>query len=290
MKDNPSQFYINEDGKTKCLICPHFCILLENQHGKCRVRQGEKESIKLCNYGQLVCASVDTIRKRPIYLWPDDNISSLSVGLTGCNNFCPFCQNHMVSQTKKWADHKFYSPKDLIEKAKFLNVDFISFTYTEPIVWMEYFLDVSSLAKKNKLKVCVKSAGYISEGMYDIFSQNIDAINVDIKPMSEEYQKLCGINKPQAVWDFLGHLWKKRIHVEISHIIIEGVNDTFSAIQSFIDKLKETIEDEEMGIHLLRHYPAWKSNYRMTSDETLERCKKQVLDYGYKNVYIDDVG
>jgi hypothetical protein len=47
--------------------------------------------------------------------------------------------------------------------------------------------------------------------------------------------------------------------------------------------------DKSIGIHLLKHYPAWKSNYKVTSDEVLEMAKNKMNSMGFNNIFIGDI-
>lgn len=274
--------------KIICELCPVKCKLQNGQVGKCRVRKNILDEICLINYGNVVSACFDTIRKRPIYLI-ENNIESLTIGLTGCNNTCPFCQNYVVSQNEKFSNSYFLSPNDVIESALKNKVDYISFTYTEPIVWIEYFNDVKNEAKKNNIKVCLKTAGYISKEFSDILLENVDVMNLDIKPLDEKYLLSCGIKDNLHVYDLLEKALSRKIHTEISHLIIEEVNGNEEKIKQFSREMSCIDKTKNIGIHLLRHYPAWKSNYKVTSDEALETAKKILVDDGYKNIFIGDV-
>lgn len=234
-----------------------------------------------------VQASLDSLENRPIYLLGNDK-RSLSLGLTGCNNTCPFCQNWLVSQNQTFSGSVYLSPEDVVEKAIEHGVDYISFTYTEPIVWVEYLLEISKLAKQNKIKICLKTAGYISEEFFDVIIDAVDAINLDIKPLDQEYLTSCGIYNQKIIWNFAKRIVEKKVHLEISHIVIIGVNDSQEKMQMFSEGMMEL--GPEVGIHLLKHYPAWKSNYPTTPDEVVEYWKNYLISKGHKNIFAKDVG
>jgi len=276
------------DGRLLCKLCPVNCKISNGQHGKCYVRHNVDGKFQLFNYSKLVQASIDTLRKRPIYLLGNENIKSLTIGLTGCNNTCPFCQNWMVSQSENYSNSIEISPEEIIEFALKNEVNYISFTYTEPIVWIEYVSEISNLAKEKGIKCCLKTAGYISEEFGEQLLSMVDVINLDIKPLNEEYLKKCGIVDSECIWNFAKKAVLMKKHIEISHIIIEGINDSMESVSVFSRKMKEL--GNNIAIHLLRHYPAWKSNYCMTKDETLSSVKKHLEFEGHINVFTEDVG
>lgn len=289
-----------EDGRILCDLCPVNCKIPEGKNGKCRVRVNQGGKIYLNNYNMVVQASLDSLRNRPIYLLDNTEVKSLTVGLTGCNNTCPFCQNWLVSQNSKFEDSFNLTPEKLVEHAVNNKVQYISFTYTEPIVWIEYLLETAKFSKEKNIKICLKTAGYISKKYHHILLENVDVMNLDIKPMNSKYMLECGIGNPGVIWD-LGRLaLSMDIHLEISHIVIPTINDDEKSMKLFSDGIKkmtfmDTLIDGEslgkqIGIHLLRHYPAWKSNYPRTSDETMRKFKDFLESEGHEYVFTEEVG
>lgn len=291
--------------KIVCNLCPHECELEPGYAGICRVRANRDDKLVLNNYGHVTGPSVDRIQKRPVYLYPgyskeDKTPNSISIGSTGCNNRCPFCQNFEISQVGgvgEW--FREASPEEIMKWVEEENCSFVSFSFNEPIIIYEYFCDVADYVRERGIKVCVKTAGYISELHWDDFLSRVDAINIDIKPMDKDYEKSCGVFKREVVLDFLRASVKKGVHTEVSHILIEGgesatgelcegVNDNEKCMDLFFDAIHGI--DPEMGVHLLRHYPAWKSNYPVTSDASLEKWGDYLREKGLKNVFTDDVG
>lgn len=284
MKTNP-EFSIVSDDRVQCTLCPHFCRLKAGQHGVCHVRWNNDGQMELKESVSSIV--IDTIRKRPIYLYKTENHKSLSIGNLGCNNKCPFCQNYMISQSNEFDFAKYKEPREIIELAKKHEVGFISFSFNEVIVNFEFFENVANLAKINKIKICVKTAGYISEQWMDRFLELIDVMNVDIKPLDDDFLKKCGVYKPDVVHKLIYRAIEKGIHIEVSHIVIEGVNDSLKAMHNLCLALWDHFD---IGVHLLRHYPAWKSDYPITKDKTLSHFRDYLLSYGFKNIYMDDVG
>jgi len=261
-----------EGEKVRCLLCPNECLLSDGCSGKCRVRQNVGMSLKLINYGEIVCSKIDDIKDRPISCWGKE-AKSISLGMAGCNNHCPFCQNYKISQNSIYDNNAIY-PESVIEEAIKNNVDFISFTFTEPIVWFEFINDVYNLSKQKGIKICVKTSGYISEKMMPIFLEMIDVINVDIKPMDNNFDSICGIIDREIPLIFISESIKRGIHTEISHIIIEGINDGPDSMSVLYSKLKD-YNIQNVPVNFIKHYPSWKSEFGVTSEETLRECKKR---------------
>lgn len=252
-----------------------------------------------------MCAKLDTLAQRPIYDYKSHNVTdrtakSLTIGLTGCNNFCPFCQNFEVSQVRDFGSSQILSPKEIVHNAIKTQVRCISFTFSEPIVWMEYMMDCIKEAEEHavsapfdsktylrRFDIVLKTAGYISPLHRSKIINAVDVINLDIKPLNKEYLKKCGIEDNRYVEDFLRKAYFKT-HVEVSHLIIEGVNDKEGDVEKFAELMLECASTR-LPIHLLRHYPAWKSSYPVTRDEVIENAAKILRSLGFSRVYTEKV-
>src|SRR5512140_2732775 len=89
--------YQTVNGKTQCLLCPHFCKIAEGEKGICGGRKNRAGEIVLETYGVISGYARDPVEKKPLYHFlPGHYI--LSVGSYGCNMRCDFCQNYHISQ------------------------------------------------------------------------------------------------------------------------------------------------------------------------------------------------
>jgi len=77
------------DGKVRCRLCPHDCLIAEGKSGICRIRANEKGTLLAQGYGECTSLSMDPIEKKPLYHFhPGKEI--LSTGPNGCNLTCRF--------------------------------------------------------------------------------------------------------------------------------------------------------------------------------------------------------
>lgn len=272
--------------RVRCLLCSNHCLIKKDKAGKCKVRKNIKNELKLTNYAQVISTRIDRLKNRPIYLFSPDKC--LSVGLTGCNNCCPYCQNYMISQVENASKMAILEPAAIISSAKEKSCDLIAFTFTEPIVWLEYFIDCARLAHENGLKVCLKTAGNIEYEFMDKFLEFVDVMNVDIKPCNAKFLKACGIKSLDYSSELVKRAISKGIHVEISHLVIEGVNNNFRARNKFA-KILKSWNKKDLGIHLLRYYPSYKTNYPVTSDKVLKEFRAFLQEQSYTNVFVKDI-
>ena len=63
----------------------------------------------------------------------------------------------------------------------------VAFTYTEPMIWFEYLMDCAPLLHDIDQKVVLVSNGYINKEPLEKLIDHIDAINIDLKGMKQEF-------------------------------------------------------------------------------------------------------
>ena len=267
------------EGVLECSLCPRRCILRTGETGSCRVRQNRDGKPALPFYGFVTALAKDPIEKKPLYHFrPGTEI--LSAGFSGCNLHCPFCQNWRISQNTD-TDGRFLTPEELAAAA--LNTTkAIAYTYSEPLVHIEYLLACMSEARKaGAANVLVTNGCVTSEAAEEILSLT-DAANIDLKCFSEEtYSKILGGNL-EAVLNFIRRAFEKKVHVELTTLVVSDLNDSekeLSACADFIAGL-----DTGIPWHLSAYHPDWKWKARATQPELLSEAKARAqkrLDYVY---------
>jgi pyruvate formate lyase activating enzyme len=182
-----------EDGQLQCDLCPRHCRLQEGQRGLCYVRQRLDDEVKLVSYGRSSGFCVDPIEKKPLnHFYPGSGV--LSFGTAGCNLACKFCQNWDTTKSREMdvmADRA--SPQQLAQAALETGCRSIAFTYNDPIIFMEYALDVAAACREHGIRTVAVTAGYIDPEPRVEFFQAVDAANVDLKAFTDRfYYKICG--------------------------------------------------------------------------------------------------
>ena len=132
------------ENKVKCCLCARRCLISDGATGFCLVRKNEGGTLFSLNYGKAVSACVDPISKKPLSHF-NPGAMVMSVAAAGCNFRCQFCDNWMISQDKEVAGKNF-PPADVVKTAREKNCQGISYTYTEPTIYMEYARDTAELA------------------------------------------------------------------------------------------------------------------------------------------------
>ena len=86
------------EGRARCPVCPHRCLIPEGKAGRCRARGTRNGKVVPLNYGIATSLALDPIEKKPLKrFYPGSGI--LSVGSFGCDLNCPFCQNWEISMS-----------------------------------------------------------------------------------------------------------------------------------------------------------------------------------------------
>ncbi len=271
-----------DDDKTQCLLCPHHCIIPKGRTGICGVRQNiEGELIPIC-YGVISSAQIDPIEKKPLYhFYPGTRI--FSIGSWGCNFKCVFCQNFSISQDVIISQSKLLQPQDIIETMLSHKLQSIAFTYNEPLINFEFVKDCAILAKQNKLLTVLVTNGFINEKPATELLPYIDAMNVDIKSMEDEfYRKYCS-GRLEPVLEFCKLAKQFKCHIEITNLIIPSLNDKISLVTTLAEWIKTHLSDKT-PLHLSAYHPAYKLALPATPVTTLEKvyqeCRK-ILSFVY---------
>ena len=181
------------DGRIQCDVCPRDCKLHEGQRGACFVRMRESDEMVLTTYGRSSGFCIDPIEKKPLnHFYPGSSV--LSFGTAGCNLTCKFCQNSDISKTQdmdKLMDQA--SPEAIAAAAVRHGCRSVAFTYNDPVIFLEYAMDVADACHAAGIKTVAVTAGYIHAEPRREFYAKMDAANVDLKAFTDDfYFKLCG--------------------------------------------------------------------------------------------------
>jgi pyruvate formate lyase activating enzyme len=274
-----------EDGRIQCLLCPVGCVIAEGKVGVCMGRKNEGGILYATNYGRLVSIAIDPIEKKPLYHFhPGTQI--LSTGPNGCNMSCQQCQNWTISQEE--SPTEFLTPEDLVRIASKENSVGIAYTYTEPLIWYEYVLDTAKIARENNLANVLVTNGYIHEEPLKELLPYIDAMNIDLKSMDDDfYKKICKAKLAPVLRAIeLSH--QNEIHIEITNLLIPTLNDSEEQVQKLVDFVAGL--SDRIPVHFSRYFPAYQMDLPPTPMESLQKAfllAKRRLKYVFVgNAYI----
>jgi pyruvate formate lyase activating enzyme len=247
-----------EDGRIQCDVCPRCCRLMEGQRGLCFVRGRRDDRIVLTTYGRSSGFYVDPIEKKPLnhYL---PGTPALSFGTAGCNLTCKFCQNWDISKARELDRlQDAASPEDIVATAIATGSRSIAYTYNDPVIFLEYAVDVAKVARRRGIKNVAVTAGYINAAAREELYTFMDAANVDLKAFTETFCKRLCTGQPGAVLDTLADLkHNTRVWFEITTLLIPGHNDNSEEVK----KLSEWVMTRlgpDVPLHLTAFHPDYK--------------------------------
>ncbi len=278
------------NGKIKCTLCPRYCTLDEGQKGFCFIRENIDGKIYSTGYGKPIGFAVDPIEKKPLFHFlPGSGI--LSFGTAGCNLGCKFCQNWTMSKAKTdLAGSYTVNPEQVVALAKKYNTPSIAYTYNDPVIFGEYVIDISRIAREGNIKSVMVTAGYITpEARKDVFKY-VDAANVDLKGFSEEFYHKYTASHLAPVLDTLKWLKNETdIWFEITTLLIPESNDSDEMLKAECDWIVENL-GEEIPLHFTAFHPDFKMrDHYPTPHSTLLKAKEIAESAGIKYCYLGNV-
>ncbi|MFX1411688.1 MAG: AmmeMemoRadiSam system radical SAM enzyme [Promethearchaeota archaeon] len=282
---------------SQCLTCERKCKIIAGKTGFCQTRINQDGEIYSIVYGLIPALSFNPIEKKPLYHFYPGTIA-LTIGTYGCNFSCFWCQNHHLSHPKKEIieivknSHEFLSPDNFIDIALKNNCQGTSISFNEPTLLFEYSLDVFELAKKQGLYNTYVSNGYMTEEVLrDLAKNGLDAINIDIKGGTEMVKKYCGTDV-ENVWRNAKLAKELGIHVEITTLVIDGLNSEKNIIKNISTRILEEL-GEFTPFHISRFFPQYKSydyGYKVSTPlKTMYKAYDIAKKVGLKYVYIGNL-
>jgi pyruvate formate lyase activating enzyme len=253
---------VTTDGEVRltCNLCAHRCRLRAGQVGRCGAITHQAGRLHSLVYGRPVVLHADPVERKPLYhVRPGTRM--LSLGTPGCNMHCTFCQNWRISQAPPAPDAPAasWSPEELVAAAHAQGCAGIAFTYNEPTIYLDYAVDIMRLARQSGLGTMFKSNGYLTSEAIALVADCLEAVNIDLKGFDDGYyQRVCGA-RLQPVCAAIAELHRRGIWVEVTTLIIPGVNDSTAELSALTGFLAEISPD--IPWHVWRFHP----DYRMTS-------------------------
>jgi pyruvate formate lyase activating enzyme len=279
-----------EDGRIQCDLCPRLCRLHDGQRGLCFVRARDGDRLVLTTYGRSSGYCVDPIEKKPLnHFLPGTPV--LSFGTAGCNLTCKFCQNWDISKSREFhtlADQA--SPETIASAARALGCKSVAFTYNDPVIFLEYAVDVAEACHEAGVKTVAVTAGYICPEPREEFFRHMDAANIDLKAFTEGfYHKICGAGLAPVLetLEYLKH--ETDVWFELTTLLIPGENDSHAELDRMTSWVVEKL-GPDVPMHFSAFHPDWKMlDHQATPSSTLVRARDIALNNGVRYAYVGNV-
>ena len=279
-----------DDNIVQCFLCNFYCKIKNNNLGRCCVRKNINGKLYSMNYNSICSANIEPIEKKSLFHFqPGQN--SFSISALGCNFQCNFCENWEISQSPRLKEKtncltKSYKPVEIINNAITNKCTSVSYTYTEPTVFMELVSECGLLAKEKGLSNILVSNGYMTIETIDYLSNFIDGINIDLKSFSNNFYKKVCKSSIQPVLKTLKHIVKNtNIWLEITTLVIPGLNDSDKELKQIAKFIYEELSPH-IPWHISRFYPTFKRiENKTTPIETLSKAYNFGKSIGLYYVY-----
>ncbi len=273
-----------DDGRVECQLCPHHCRIADGKTGLCRSRRNHQGTLISEVYAKPCALAIDPIEKKPLnYFHPGTTCFSLAC--TGCNFRCLNCQNHDISQVSP-SEVPYYElmPEDIVALCRKHHCPGIAYTYTEPLTYIEYITDCARLAHEAGLWNILVTAGYVCQKPLSDLLPYLDAANIDLKSFSDDiYSRISG-GHLQPVLDTILAMKQAGVWIELTNLIIPGVNDDMQMIRRMCRWLREN-NLAEVPLHFTRFFPRYKmSNIPPTPLQTLRTARQIAEEEGIKRI------
>jgi pyruvate formate lyase activating enzyme len=253
-----------------CELCPQNCSITPGNYGVCGARLNHKGRLLADNYGKITALHSDPIEKKPLYhFYPGSKI--LSVGSYGCNLNCTFCQNYHISQPDFHSSlpYKHYDPKEIVDMAMTVENNIgVAYTYNEPVISFEFAKDTAILVREKGLKNVMVSNGFINPGPLSELLEVIDAFNIDLKAFSNDFYRNVTQSKLQPVLKTLKAIAATNAHLEITHLVIPGLNDDRKQFREMVKWIAGEL-GKYTPLHISRYFPQHKLKTDPTPPETI---------------------
>lgn len=248
-----------DSGSVLCHLCRHTCRIEDGMKGLCRVRENRGGTLYTLVYDKVISTNVDPIEKKPLFHFAPGT-RSFSMATVGCNFQCSFCQNYSISQMPRDQGRiagKEWSPRQLAETAKQYGCRSIAYTYTEPTIYYELARDTMVQARQLGLLNVFVTNGYMSRDMLDDAKGLLDAANVDLKAFNDRFYTHYCKARLKGVLDTLRYMKQLGLWVEVTTLLIQGLNDDPTEIRE-LARFISTEMGRETPWHISRFYPQYK--------------------------------
>jgi pyruvate formate lyase activating enzyme len=264
--------------------------LREGQRGLCFVRAREGDEIVLTTYGRSSGFCVDPIEKKPLnHFLPGTPV--LSFGTAGCNLTCKFCQNWDISKATEFDRlQDEASPAEIARAAQAVSARSVAFTYNDPVIFLEYAVDVANACRDAGLKTVAVTAGYITPEARKEFFGAMDAANIDLKGFTESFYKTLCTAELKPVLETLEYVkHETSCWLEITTLLIPGKNDSPAEIEALSNWIRERL-GPDTPLHFSAFHPDWRMrDVAQTPTSTLQTARRIALESGLRYVYTGNV-
>lgn len=170
---------------------------------------------------------------------------------------CKYCHN---PDTWSITDSKIQeSPREVFEKVKRYKKYFgkkggLTITGGEPLLQLDFVLELFKLCKEENIHTALDTSGYIFNNKVKKILEYTDLILLDIKSIDEEvYKSLTGVELTNTL-EFAQYLNKINKKTWIRHVVVPEITDNdnlLTRLSDYISKLNNIENIEVLPYHKL---------------------------------------
>lgn len=276
--------------KIQCHVCPLDCTLKPGETCFCQTRTNVDGRLYSRAYNNPCILRVDEVEKLPLNHYRPGT-RTLTLGVGGCNLRCLYCQNWQMSQSLPDRLKVFnMTPDDVIAAARKQKIDTIAFSYTEPIAFLEYALDIAKKARQAGMHVIVATAAFVKTEPLLELARYVDAFAVSLKGFDEAfYHRVTGVRLAPVLDAIKTIKHKTPSWLELVNLVVPGYNDDPDTIARMVAWIRAEVGDDT-PIHFARFVPMYQlSNLPKTPVQALEKSCELARQAGIRYVYTSNI-
>jgi len=274
--------------RIRCGVCERRCRIVAGGRGWCRTRENRDGTLVTLIYGSVSSIAANPIEKKPFYhFYP--GTCAYTVGSWSCNFGCPWCQNWDISKSAPLSNGRYVSPAQFVELTLKSGCQGTSISFNEPVLSLEWAIDVFRLARRRRLYNTFVTNGYMTrESLSLLMDAGLDAINVDMKGDADAVRNYCKGIDVEKVWANCQYARLHGVHIEITTLVIPTVNDAPGTLGGIARRIVEDL-GVDVPWHVTAYYPAYRFKAPPTPHSTLERAWHTGKEAGLRFVYVGNV-
>jgi pyruvate formate lyase activating enzyme len=274
-------------GGLLCTLCPHGCVLADNEVGSCQVRRRHGLTLQTATFATSL-KHLDNIERKPFYHYQPGR-KVLTLAAPGCSFTCLYCQNYRLSQFGRTPAAPWHGlsvdSTAVVAEAAAQNAA-IALSYTEPSLAAELTLELAAAGQPNNIPILWKTNGFITREALALLTPHIAAVNVDLKAVDDSKHRALTGAPLIPVLDAIATFIEAGVWVEISTPLIPKFNTDFLSLH----RLAATVRGLGLSIpwHLLRFTPEYRlQRARPTAPDTLAQALAIARETGLHYVYVE---
>lgn len=274
----------------RCDLCARRCVIHEGETGFCRIRTVRDGKLYTKVYGIIDGMASDPIEKKPLFHFAPGS-HTFSISTSSCNFRCQFCLNYH-SAHRETPVGQYYSPEQLVALAERNDCAGMTYTYTEPTIFMEIAHDTAKIAHERHMFNTFVTNGYMTPEAVDYISPYLDAASVNFKGSGnkEFYQEYMSVPKVEPIFTCMDYMYQKGIMIEITNLIIPEIGDSLEDTRQLAEWTHKHL-GERTPFHIIAFSPTYKiTHIQRTPASMLERHIQVAKDAGLVFVYSGNVG